>query len=470
MTLINPPSLEGAPGAPFVSRNEVPINAADYGVAAANTNNGPALKEAFVAGAGATVVLPPGTIKATEALGKYKCNLVGAGMQATRLTCTSKLGAGTAFLEFEEPSGTNAVFTTRGMTVTGPGTYVLGEKNAKCSGLEALNTHRYEDVRAANFDVGFVSNSTGGHLYWTGCEATNNYYGIYQKLNQSDFTVRDCTINGNTFAGFGCPSDQGWDSLLVETSHIGYQPFAFYQEATPENQGGKVFVQGAEFYHARFESLGNGCFYSAAEFGGANASKFRDVLIVDPGHSISTTTYRLAEQPHNYAIDVQSAEGVIEIHAQNVGFQAYSEGKFYLRHGEVVLINYAKNVAASDMKIDEGTSPRYIFGSRPLNTQDLRTFTVPITANYSSPTAPVVNETILADATAGSLTVTLPKPSASWSEGRGSLVFNVKRKDASGNTITIKGSEGKIDSKESVTLASLQSYTVVSDGTNYWIV
>lgn len=71
----------------------------------------------------------------------------------------------------------------------------------------------------------------------------------------------------------------------------------------------------------------------------------------------------------------------------------------------------------------------------------------------------------LVDTTGGNVTVTLPDPSTVV--GR---EFMVKRKDASGNTLTVDTASGNIDGVSSKTIAS--QYDVLrlkSDGTDYWL-
>lgn len=74
---------------------------------------------------------------------------------------------------------------------------------------------------------------------------------------------------------------------------------------------------------------------------------------------------------------------------------------------------------------------------------------------------------ILADATGGAITVTLP--AVSLNAGRR---FNIKKTDASGNAVTIDGASSEtIDGATTVAISTqYASYTVQSDGTAWWIV
>jgi len=74
-------------------------------------------------------------------------------------------------------------------------------------------------------------------------------------------------------------------------------------------------------------------------------------------------------------------------------------------------------------------------------------------------------ETVLVDASTAPVTVTLPAPSAD-------VLVNVKRTDASANAVTVAtpGTE-TIDGAADLSIAAqYDSYTVVSDGTNYYII
>lgn len=73
---------------------------------------------------------------------------------------------------------------------------------------------------------------------------------------------------------------------------------------------------------------------------------------------------------------------------------------------------------------------------------------------------------LLGDATSAGFTMTLPTP-----VGRTGRVFTVKKKDSSGNAVTIATAAGTIDGSSTVALSTqYQSRTVRSDGANWWIV
>lgn len=84
----------------------------------------------------------------------------------------------------------------------------------------------------------------------------------------------------------------------------------------------------------------------------------------------------------------------------------------------------------------------------------------------TSVTAVLSDSIILADATAGPITVTLPNP-ATTKDKR----FVIKKADSSANAVTIAPVSGTIDGAATyaITLA-LGSVDAVSDGANYWVV
>lgn len=89
------------------------------------------------------------------------------------------------------------------------------------------------------------------------------------------------------------------------------------------------------------------------------------------------------------------------------------------------------------------------------------TFTVPVTVNYTASQ----NDLVLADATGGTITVTLPTPSLG-------MTVVVKRLNAGANTVIIVPSAGGLIDNGATLTISIQynSYTMVSDGTNWWII
>ncbi len=83
------------------------------------------------------------------------------------------------------------------------------------------------------------------------------------------------------------------------------------------------------------------------------------------------------------------------------------------------------------------------------------------TSNYTASNG----DCILADASSGAITITLPSPS-------NNAIVNVKKIDSSTNAVTVEpnGSE-TIDGSSSKTIdTQYESYTFISDGTNWYII
>lgn len=74
---------------------------------------------------------------------------------------------------------------------------------------------------------------------------------------------------------------------------------------------------------------------------------------------------------------------------------------------------------------------------------------------------------IMVDATTAAVTINLP--AAASNTGR---VLNVKKIDASGNAVTLDGNASEtIDGATTLAIATqYQSYTVICDGTGWWII
>ena len=81
-----------------------------------------------------------------------------------------------------------------------------------------------------------------------------------------------------------------------------------------------------------------------------------------------------------------------------------------------------------------------------------------VVADYS----PSGSSVVLANATSGNINVTLPSPSVIG------ITIEVKKTDASVNTVTLTPSSGTIDGQSSIVLTDqYMGFTVVADGTNW---
>ena len=93
-------------------------------------------------------------------------------------------------------------------------------------------------------------------------------------------------------------------------------------------------------------------------------------------------------------------------------------------------------------------------------------FVPAIATKTSGYTALPTDETILVDATAASVTITLPSATSSFGKK-----FNIKKIDTSDNYVNITSVSGTIDTVASISGGVwLQSWTVQSDGANWFVI
>jgi hypothetical protein len=234
---------------------------------------------------------------------------------------------------------------------------VLGTKTANVDGVSVVGSAsvHYENVKVCFCDSGFVSNNNVGHCYHIGCESTNNYYGVYIKLNTFDYFFDDCKINGNTFANFAAPADQGFAAMTIRDSHIGFAPYGIYQEATPANQGKpKIFLQDVIIEHGRFEAIGNAAILTDAQQDASNASISSNVHIRHPGFSWNAG-YKIAARTKNFAVDLSQTDRLIEIIGGANPFIAGATNTYRVKvAGGDALIVVDTQVSAAQIQIDSG--------------------------------------------------------------------------------------------------------------------
>jgi len=85
---------------------------------------------------------------------------------------------------------------------------------------------------------------------------------------------------------------------------------------------------------------------------------------------------------------------------------------------------------------------------------------VTVSSNYTASRGDIV----LADASGGAITITLPAPQAN-------AIVNVKKIDSSTNAVTVDGGGANIDGQASIQMTTqYESYTFISDGSNWWII
>jgi hypothetical protein len=361
-----------------------------YNVSAGSSDNTAALNAAFLAAKHGTCILPPGNLIHLSALTADSCNIFGAGVDATTLSCTTQLGGTTPALLHTETDG--KAYHLERFSMSGPSAGVLGTRTANCYGLQLNSSSYVAQLHITRFDAGLVVNSPYGHVYGNDLNITNNYYGIYFSKNASDYHFADCTINGNMFANIATPADQGIASARFDRCHLGYGPYGVYQEALPANQGNKVFLSEVTFQDSRFEQIGNAAIWSDAQDDSSNHSGFTDILISNPGFSWAdgipggSPWATNPACPASYAIRVTSTGRNIKIvdgpfpflaglTSPTIAQSAASAGIFHaVSAGHISWTRVSAAVsnggAPTDLTIDSG-GLNYYYGQRELTSYDL---------------------------------------------------------------------------------------------------
>ena len=314
---------------------------------------------ATAAGAGGVVSLPTNAvINLATAVTLTDVGLIGDGSATFTVPI---LGVGIAALTI---TGTGAYqIPVRGFRMRGPGSRSLGARNANCDGIAVTGQAKpaFSFIDVQNFDSGIVWNNDVGHIYHRDIVVTNNYYGIYCKKNTFDYFIADSRIDGNTFANFATPANQGISGAQIINVHCGFAPFGFYQEATPANQGKPaLFLQEMLLRHVRFEQIGNAAIKTDAQQDATNASITSNLIIEHPGFSWNTTTYRLAVPGFAYAVDLSETDRLISILGGPAPFTAGSAGVIRVKkanHQALCLVNASASV--NDVTTQAGNANVY---------------------------------------------------------------------------------------------------------------
>lgn len=284
---------------------------------------------------------PGGTVFLTHTSGRaYTLNEqlisddVSVVSNGAELRASSDLGRKPAIV-LRSTHGFATTTSISGIRLVGPGSRVLGQKTTETDGIriEGGAMPRIANSYIAGFRRGLDYANNVGHISCDRVNCTNNYYGCYTSRNSGDYSFSDSFINGNTFANFGTAADQGWESLSIRDSHIGFAPYAFYQEQQPIRQGAhKVFLQDVILSRARFESIGNAAIWTDAldDPGSLNWTTSANWLVDYPGFSWNAS-YRIDSQPRTYAISLGYTEGTFKITSGSFPFSKGSLGVFFIR-------------------------------------------------------------------------------------------------------------------------------------------
>jgi hypothetical protein len=149
-----------------------------------------------------------------------------------------------------------------------------------------------------------------------------------------------------------------------------------------------------------------------------------------------------------------------ELNATQAGAGLSVDGD-YIQEPAANYINVAISLANATIILD--TQVKQNADAISLATLGLTVLTK--TANY---TATAITQTLLCDATAGDMTITLPSAAASYSSNR-SIQIGVSKKDTTANTVTVVGTGAATVAGE--TSQTINSETdvinLITDGTNW---
>lgn len=319
----------------------------DAGIAAA----------AVTAGVGGRVFLLPGeTYVLSAPVTLDRVGLIGDG--SPTLSVPVDLGAGVAALTFTSPGeGDDNSIPIEGFTLIGSGVRSLGVKTANGDGIAITGFAKpiLRDVRVRQFGSGIVWNNSVGHIYHQHIEVTDCFYGIYCKNNSYDYFVTDSRIDGNTFANFATPANQGFAAMVLTNVHMGFAPYGIYQEPTPAAQGSTgVFLQEVILRHARMEAIGNAAILSDATEDGTNHSSTSNLLIEHPGFSWSAT-YKIAARDKNYAVVLPFTQRRIRIEGGAYPFTAGTLNVYRIKLAAHASFELAHLAAATSLfTVDSG--------------------------------------------------------------------------------------------------------------------
>lgn len=276
------------------------------------------------------IYLPPGTSLFSQQLNFGTIKVVGAGKLVSTLKCTAKLGTGVPSIISTTP-GNSLAIQLQGFKLLGPGVYTLGVKTADCDGMRLDNAVKVFDCAVQLFDSGIVSNSSSGHVTLMSVSANNNYYGVYELINNGGHLYIDCDINGNTMANIAVPYTGSFLEAEIIRTHLGFAPFGIYQEAPPAGQNAGTFITELMLDHVDFEAIGNAAIYSEGATANQTYGEVVDITVEHPGYSYKAEYY-LSTASHDYTVKLGYISGVFRYVGGQYPFTASvnASGVFYI--------------------------------------------------------------------------------------------------------------------------------------------
>ncbi len=194
---------------------------------------------------------------------------------------------------------------------------------------------------------------------------------------------------------------------------------------------------------------------------------------VNPGHTHTGTTVSLSAAQSWTATQTFSAPGVglsVVTNASitglfGVGAAPLDAAQTYLKSTAVgILACVLDSVGGQTANILEARVNGVAVASISPNGTVVSTGVVTgLRTVTTTTTLTVTDSTVLADATGGSFTITLPPPVVGQE-------FTIKQVNATGGNVTVSAGASQIDGSTTAQLIARESLTVVSNGTNWFVV
>lgn len=261
----------------------------------------------------ATLLFSSGTFNYRAQINSTKTHLKGSGRQNTTLQLIKTLGSAPSiqigtYVAENAPSGPANISD---MTIKG-GFWAVKKGDRDDSWGEGVRLNeqtKVERIYVQGFYKGIVFDSTGGHITLSNCVSTNNFYGLFIKVDHADYLIENGALNGNVFANVGIPYNQAITGTKFHRVHIGFAPYGFYKEAAPEGATGieNLFYE-VTLDHSRFEAIGNGAIYVEGLTGNEGHSGVTSVTFINVGFSWNNSS-KIPWVNKDYAVKIGYCQG-----------------------------------------------------------------------------------------------------------------------------------------------------------------
>jgi len=248
---------------------------------------------------------------------------------------------------------------------------------------------------------------------------------IFHTYVSNDIVIKTYELN--------VPADPPLGALGV----AGYNPTVYAATAVAQGNEGTVAVAGYDPVVNKTTEVNVGSAITAYETGG---------WLIARGYDVNT----IAITPNIGEIAVAGYNPRLDVRVGNIGEVEVS--KF---NSTVVAVASTTPKLYVKWKDGSGNVRQREIINRPV-----------ISSVTAAHTANILEEIVLADASGGAFSVTLPTAS-----GKTGFIYRVKKTDASANAVTVDGNGAEtIDGSATQSLSSqYEVVVVVSDGSNWWI-